>query len=126
MSSDHSMTPSSPTAQALALGELDASAPGAGAPLAQAGGEAANPLRHVRVRLTVAVGAAELTVGELLATKAQQVLRLDRAVDQPVDVLLEGQVVARGVLVAVDDHFGIRITELPLSLDLPIGAPRAR
>jgi flagellar motor switch protein FliN/FliY len=47
-------------------------------------------------------------------------------VDQPVDVLLEGQVVARGVLVAVDDHFGIRITELPLSLDLPIGAPRAR
>jgi flagellar motor switch protein FliN/FliY len=62
------------------------------------------------------VGTVEMTVGELLGAKEHQVLRLDAAVDQPVDVLLEGQVVARGVLVAVDDRFGVRITELPRPL----------
>jgi len=33
-----------------------------------------------------------------------------------VDLLLEGSVVARGELVAVGDHFGIRVIELPLDL----------
>ena len=75
-----------------------------------------NPLHQVKTRLTVCVGAVELTVGELVGAREHQVLRLDRMVDQPVDVLLEGQVVARGTLVAVDDHFGVRITELPVPL----------
>ena len=75
-----------------------------------------NPLHSVRTRLTVCVGTAELSVGELLGAKEQQVLRLDRTVEQPVDILLEGQVVARGMLVAVGEHFGVRITELPRPL----------
>ena len=40
-------------------------------------------------------------------------LALDRALDQPLDVLLDGHVVARGTLVAVGDHFGLRLTETP-------------
>jgi flagellar motor switch protein FliN/FliY len=75
-----------------------------------------NPLRHVRTRLTVCVGSAELTVGELLSAREEQVLRLDQLVEQPVDLLLEGQVVARGMLVAVGEHFGVRLTELPKPL----------
>lgn len=117
--------PSPPSAQPLVLGELDPRGAGVGAPLVQAGAEAPNPLRNVRVKLTVSLGAAELTVGELLGARAQQVIRLDHGVEQPVDVLLEGQVVARGVLVAVEDQFGVRITELPVSLDLPLGARSA-
>ncbi|GAB7541618.1 FliM/FliN family flagellar motor switch protein [Cupriavidus sp. 8B] len=75
-----------------------------------------NPLHRVKARLTVCVGAASLTVGELLAAKEQQVLRLDRKIEQPVDLVLEGRVVARGQLVAVDEHFAVRITELPVAL----------
>ena len=75
-----------------------------------------NPLHGIRTRLTVVLGSVELTVGELLGAKEQQVLRLDRGLDQPVDVMLDGQVVARGVLVAVGDDFGVRITELPRPL----------
>src|SRR5512135_1403606 len=90
-----STEPAAATAQTIAMSELDA---GQGAragdrPL-NGRGEMSNPLRHVRVRLTVAVGGAELTIGELLDAKAHQVIRLDQAVEQPVDVLLEGQVVA--------------------------------
>lgn len=78
----------------------------------------AHPLHQVRTRLQVCVGEASITVGELLGAKENQVLRLDRTLDQAVDLLLEGQVVARGQLVAVGDHFAVRITELPLPLQL--------
>lgn len=77
-----------------------------------------NPLHQVKARLQVCVGSATLTVGELMAAKAQQVLVLDRGIAQPVDLILEGQVVARGQLVAVDDQFAVRITELPMPLNL--------
>lgn len=77
-------------------------------------------LLHVKVALTVSVGSVEITLGELLEAKQQQVIRLDRTIDQPVDVLLDGRVVARGTLVAVDDQFGVRITELPLASEGPL------
>ena len=70
-------------------------------------------LKSVRVTVTVRVGQADTTVGELLDMKAGAVLALDRLVDQTLDVLVDQHVVARGTLVAVGDHFGIRLTEPP-------------
>ncbi len=78
----------------------------------------ANSLRNVRTTLQVCVGGASLTVGELMGIVERQVIVLDRGVHQPVDLMLEGQVVARGQLVAVGDQFAVRITELPVSLGL--------
>lgn len=102
-----------PAAQMLAFSELT--------PINREVGTSAllnnvNPLHQIKTRLTVAVGEVELTVGELLAAHEHQVIRLDRTIEQPVDLLLEGRVVARGQLVAVDEHFAIRITELPTPL----------
>lgn len=77
-----------------------------------------HPLHAVKITLQVRVGQSSMTVGELLAARENQVLLLDRTVEQPVDLLLEGRVVARGQLVAVDGSFGVRITELPVSLKL--------
>lgn len=99
------------TARTIALDELPVGgAPGA--PLAMP----ANPLHAVKVHLQVRVGGTSMTVGELLAARENEVLPLDRTVDQPVDLLLEGKVVARGQLVAVGDVFALRITELPVPL----------
>jgi flagellar motor switch protein FliN len=75
-----------------------------------------NPLHHVKARIQVRVGEATLSVGELLAAKEGRVIVLDRLVDQPVDLVLEGRVIARGQLVAVDESFAVRITELPVAL----------
>jgi flagellar motor switch protein FliN len=108
--------PSVPTAQVISLGDLHAEA--AHRDTAARLLETVNPLHSVRVRLRVCVGEAELTVGELLAATEHQVLVLDRDVDHPVDMLLEGKVVARGQLVAIDGCFAVRITELPLPLAL--------
>ena len=100
-----------PPLQPIALDEVLSGAQ-PGGPLAPA----ANPLHAVKVRLQVCVGQAAMTVGQLLGAREHEVLALDRDVEQPVDLLLEGRVVARGQLVAVDGRFGVRITELPLPL----------
>ncbi len=109
-----------PAVQSVAFPPL-AEAPSADAGLAMpelaaTTGAPSNPLHGIRTRLTVVLGSIELSVGELLGAREQQVLQLDRTLEQPVDVLLEGQVVARGTLVAVGDSFGVRITELPRAL----------
>ena len=84
-------------------------------------GKAAHPLHQVKATLQVYLGSATLTVGELMSASKNQLLVLDRTVGEPVDLLLEGQVVARGQLVALDDRFAVRITELPLPLDIQGG-----
>jgi flagellar motor switch protein FliN/FliY len=81
------------------------------------GGPAVNAplsfLGAVKVTIDVRAGRLESTVAELLALREGEVLTLDRAVDQPLDVLLDGHVVARGTLVAVGEHFGLRLIETP-------------
>lgn len=101
-----------PEAQLLALDPLAPHSAGSAPVL----GAAASPLLGVKARLQVCVGETTVTVGELMSAREGHVLALDRRVDEVVDLMLDGRVVARGQLVAVDDVFGIRITELPLPL----------
>lgn len=70
-------------------------------------------IQNVKVKLAIRVGETEVSVGELMRMKEDHTLKLDTTVDTPVDVLLDGNVIARGQLVAVEDYFGVRITELP-------------
>jgi flagellar motor switch protein FliN len=69
---------------------------------------------HLPVRLSVALGSAEITIDRLFSLSANDVIPLDSEIDAPVDVRLNGKVIARGTLVAVGDNFGVRITELSL------------
>jgi flagellar motor switch protein FliN len=72
-------------------------------------------LGAVKIRVAVRVGEVETSVSELLQLKQGSVLALDRLVDEPLDVLVDQHVVARGVLVAVGEHFGVRITEAAIA-----------
>jgi flagellar motor switch protein FliN len=69
-------------------------------------------MRNVQVALRAKLGDVEMTVEELLALKAGAVLKLDRALGEPVELYLNDALVARGEIVAVDDNFGIRLTEV--------------
>jgi flagellar motor switch protein FliN/FliY len=102
------------TAQVISLSELHGQAVNQDPPPPVLDG--LNPLHAVRARLQVCVGEVEVSVGELLHAREHQVLVLDRTVEQAVDLLLEGRVVARGQLMAVDGAFALRITELPVPL----------
>jgi flagellar motor switch protein FliN/FliY len=66
----------------------------------------------IQVALSVVVGEAQSTVGELMSLQEQSILTIDRGLNSPVDIVVNGNVVARGELVAVDEHFGVRITEI--------------
>lgn len=79
-----------------------------------------HPIHQVKATVQVYVGSATVRVGDLLNAVENQVLLLDRKVGHTVDLMLEGQVIARGELVAVDDRFALRITELPLDLDVGV------
>jgi len=96
-------------AQEISLLQREAREPGEGSPVF---GDNLDLILDVKVRLEVVVGECQLSVSELFDLKSNSVVELDRAVNAPVDVMLEGKRVARGVLVAVDDSFGVRITEL--------------
>ena len=91
--------------------ELPDAAPGqgAGAPLIK---DRIGALKSVKANVSVVAGHAETTIAHLLDLKHGAVLELDRAVGAKFDLVLEGQVIARGELVAVNDMFGLRITEV--------------
>jgi flagellar motor switch protein FliN len=77
-------------------------------------GERLDLVGHVTVRLSVALGTAEITIDRLFSLSASDVIELDSELDAPVDVRLNGKVIARGTLVAAGDNFGVRITEMSL------------
>jgi len=69
-------------------------------------------IRDVKVKLEAVVGGTELTVGELFDLKNQSVIQLNASTNAPIDVRLDGKVIARGHLVVVGDNFGICIEEI--------------
>lgn len=81
-------------------------------PKGQPLGERLDLVEEVKVQLAVTLGSTEVTMGRLFALSAGDVLSLDRDADAPVDVRLNGKLVARGLLVAIGDKFGVRITEI--------------
>lgn len=85
---------------------------GQGKPLLDAA-QALPFLGGLKVRLTARLGETEMSVAELTGLKPGATVALDRLVNQPVDLLAEGHVVAQGTLVAVGEHFGVRITTQP-------------
>jgi flagellar motor switch protein FliN/FliY len=49
----------------------------------------------------------------VLELTSGSVIELDRQVDEPVELLLDGKVIARGRAVIVDGNYGLRVTEIP-------------
>jgi flagellar motor switch protein FliN/FliY len=64
------------------------------------------------VSIAVSVGRARLTVEQLLALAEDSVLALDAAIDDPVELLIDGRAIARGALVETGNGgVGVRVTE---------------
>jgi flagellar motor switch protein FliN/FliY len=69
-------------------------------------------LRDVEMGISVELGRTRMTVQEVLALAPGVVLELDRAAGSPVDVLVNGTLMARGEVVVVDEEFAVRVTEV--------------
>ncbi len=75
-------------------------------------GERHDLIEHVQVTVTVSLGSAQMSVGELFALGNGAIVTLDRRADAPVDVRIRDKLIARGVLVAAGDRFGVKLTEI--------------
>ena len=62
--------------------------------------------------VTVELGRSSLSVEEVLALGPGSVVELDKLAGEPVDVLVNGRLIARGEVVVVDENFGVRVTEI--------------
>jgi flagellar motor switch protein FliN/FliY len=70
------------------------------------------PVLDVPVELSVEIGRTTMTIGETLAIGPGSIVSLNRAIGEPVDLLVNGKRIARGEVVAVDEEFGLRVTEV--------------
>ncbi len=69
-------------------------------------------LQNVPVELAVEIGRTRMTIGEALALGPGSVVIVGRLAGDPVDLLVNGRVIARGEVVAIDEELGLRITEI--------------
>jgi flagellar motor switch protein FliN/FliY len=69
-------------------------------------------LHDVEMGVTAELGRRRMTVRDLLSLTPGAVIELDRAAGSPVDVLVNGTLIARGEVVVIDEEFGIRISEI--------------
>lgn len=77
-------------------------------------------LHDVEMGVTAELGRRRMTVRELLSLTPGAVIELDRAAGSPVDVLVNGTLIARGEVVVIDEEFGIRVSEIVATADLAL------
>lgn len=62
--------------------------------------------------IEVVVGSTTLTLGEVLNLGPGSVVELDNLVEEPVDIKVNGKLVAKGEIVVVEERFGVKITDI--------------
>lgn len=101
--------PKDPAAQDVKAAEFpDLS--GAGA--VQPGKPNLDLVRDIQVVLTVELGRTDMVIHDILELTPGKVIELDRLAGEPLDILVNGTLLARGEVVVVDENFGVRLTSI--------------
>ncbi|MBE5214825.1 flagellar motor switch protein FliN [Pectobacterium quasiaquaticum] len=66
----------------------------------------------IPVKLTVELGRTKMTIKELLRLTQGSVVALDGLAGEPLDILINGYLIAQGEVVVVSDKYGVRITDI--------------
>jgi|SRR3954452_10272994 flagellar motor switch protein FliN/FliY len=66
----------------------------------------------VPVELAVEIGRTTMTIRQTMALAPGSVIALNKMAGEPVDLLVNGRRIARGEVVAIDEEFGLRVTEV--------------
>ncbi|MEJ5228609.1 MAG: flagellar motor switch protein FliN, partial [Pseudothermotoga sp.] len=69
-------------------------------------------LLDVPLKVVVELGRAKMTLKQVLEMNVGSLIELDKLTGEPVDILVNGRLIARGEVVVVDENFGVRITEI--------------
>ena len=66
----------------------------------------------VPVSLTIELGGCQLPMREVLQLNIGSVVQLDKAADAPVELSINGKLIARGEVVVIEERYGVKITEV--------------
>ena len=69
-------------------------------------------LENIEVQMTVEVGNTEIRIRDLLRLNEGSVVELDRLAGDPLDILVNGTMIAKGEIVMVGERFGVRFSEI--------------
>jgi flagellar motor switch protein FliN/FliY len=69
-------------------------------------------IADIPVRVTVELGKTRKSISEVLNITTGSVIELDKMAGEPVDVLVNGKLIAKGEVVVIDENFGVRITDV--------------
>ena len=71
-----------------------------------------NTLRDIPVQARVELGETELSLKDILELQEGSIVELDRLAGEPLDLKVGGQLIAQGEVVAIDDFYGLCITNV--------------
>ncbi|HHY41906.1 MAG TPA: flagellar motor switch phosphatase FliY [Thermoanaerobacterales bacterium] len=80
-------------------------------------GSSLDLILDVPLEVTVELGRTSKTIKEILDISPGTIVELDKMAGEPVDILVNGKLVAKGEVVVIDENFGVRITEILNSID---------
>ena len=106
---DEAVKPEAASAPALGSTPVASSAPSPDLP---PGAGTLDLLMDVQLAMTLRFGTRRLLLREVLDLSAGAVIELDRKVQEPVDLLLDGRLVARGEVVVIEGNYGLRVTDV--------------
>ncbi|MCC9087113.1 flagellar motor switch phosphatase FliY [Bacillus pumilus] len=69
-------------------------------------------LMDIPLSITVELGRTQRSVKEVLELSAGSVIELDKLAGEPVDILVNKRIVAKGEVVVIDENFGVRVTDI--------------
>lgn len=71
-----------------------------------------NAFAEIPIQVSVDLGSAKLSLKEVTELQEGAIIELGRLVGEPLTVKVGNQVIAQGEVVTVDDHYGIRVTQV--------------
>jgi flagellar motor switch protein FliN/FliY len=69
-------------------------------------------IQDVPLKITVELGRTVKKISEILEFSPGTIIELDKLVGEPLDILVNGQYVANGEVVVIDENYGIRVTDI--------------
>jgi flagellar motor switch protein FliN len=80
--------------------------------MAPLGADSLDAVQEVPVKVRAIIGRARMPIGDLVRLRPGSIVELDRRVGEPVDILINDRLVARGEIVLIDQALGVTLTEI--------------
>jgi flagellar motor switch protein FliN/FliY len=71
-----------------------------------------NLLLDIPLKVTVELGRTQKQIKDILELSQGSIIELDKLAGEPVDILVNNKLIAKGEVVVIDENFGVRVTDI--------------